>query len=156
LGTLLLINPGPGSCIANGPIHWSPAGANYPALLIDATTPENADFAINATNRALSEKENGVNYNPVGASHDEFGQDADTNDIYRSTIRGLIAVRDDLTYQNRALVRGQVLVGDEINNSSGELEVEYLQDALLNPPPGFTAPYTYVRRPGSVQKAVAP
>lgn len=156
LGTLLVINPGAGSCVSNGPIAWQPAVAGYPALLVDADTPDNADFAINATNRGLSEKENGVNFNPAGAAHDEFGQDADTNDIYRSNIRGLVAVRDDLSFANRALVRGQVIVGDDLINSSGELEVEYLRDSLLNPPPGFTAPYTYIRRPTSVQKAVLP
>jgi len=156
LGTLLLVNPGANSCIGNGPISWSPAVAGYPALLVDADSAADADFSINATNRALSEKENGTNYNPAGASHEDFGQDSDTNDIYRSAIRGLVAVRDDLTFQNRALVRGQVIVGDDMANSSGELEVEYLPDSLLNPPPGFTAPYTYIRRSASAQKAVAP
>jgi Carbohydrate binding domain len=155
VGTLLLINPGAGSCIT-GPINWSPAVPGYPALLVDADNPDNADFAINATNGILSEKDNGVNYNPVGAPHDEFGQDADTNDIYRSVIRGLIAVLDDLTFQNRSLVRGQIIVGDDLTSSSGELEVENLPDSLLNPPPGFTGPYSYFRRPASVQKAVAP
>ena len=77
-------------------------------------------------------------------------------DIYRSSIKGLIAVRNNLTFQNRALVRGGVLVGGAINNSSGELEIDYQPDALLNPPPGFTTPYSYYRRTNSLQKAVAP
>ena len=155
-GTLLIVNPGAGSCVSNGPISWSPAVAGYPALLVDADNATDADFMINATNRALNERDNETNFNPVGASHEEFGQDSDTNDIYRSAIRGMVAVRDDLLYQNRTLVRGQVIVGDEINNPSGELEVEYLPDSLLNPPPGFLAPYTYVRRPSSLRKAVLP
>ena len=156
LGTLLVVNPGPGSCINNGPIYWSPAVAGYPSLLVDADTPANANFAINATNRVLSEKENGVNYNPVGAPHEEFGQDADTTDIYRSSIKGLIAVRNNLSYTNRALVRGPIVVGGAITNSSGELEIEYQPDTLLNPPPGFTAPYSYYPRPNSFKKAVGP
>lgn len=156
LGTLLLVNPGVGSCIGNGPISWSPAVAGYPALLVDANTASDADITINATNRALSEKENGTNYNPVGAADEEFGTDNSMNDIYRSAIRGMVAVRDDLLYQNQGLVRGQVIVGDEINNASGELEVEFLPDSLLNPPPGFLAPYTYIRRPSSLQKVVLP
>ena len=142
--------------IRQRPISWQPAVAGYPALLVQADAADNADFSINATNRALSEKENGVNYNPVGAAHDDFGQDSDTNDIYRSSIRGLVAVQDDLTFQNRALVRGQVIVGDDLINTGGELEVESLPDSLLTPPPGFTAPYTYLRRAGSLQKAVLP
>ncbi len=156
LGTLLVVNPGAGSCVANGPIHMSPAVAGYPALLVDADTASDADFAINATNRGLSETANGVNYNPAGAPHDELGQDADTNDIYPSAIRGLVATEDDLTYANRALVRGQVIVGGDIANSSGELEVEFQPDSLLNPPPGFWAPYSYTRRPASVRKVVLP
>jgi len=156
LGTLLLINPGAGSCVSNGPISWSPAVSGYPALLVDADNAADADFTLNATNRVLSESDNLTNYNPTGAAHEEFGQDNDTNDTYLSAIRGLVAVRDDLLYQNRTLVRGQVIVGDEINNPSGELEVEYLPESLLNPPPGFMAPYTYVRRPSSLQKVVLP
>ena len=110
---------------------------------------------ILATNRALSETENGVNYNPSGAPHDDFGTDADTNDIYRSQIRGLIAIRHDLVYQNRSFVKGQVIVGNNIANSSGELEVDYQPDSLLNPPPGFWS-YSYSRRAMSTQKVVLP
>jgi hypothetical protein len=161
IGTLLVINPGAGSCISNGPINWTPAVPGYPALLVDADVPENADFAINATNRVLSEANNQTNFNPAGASY-EFSNplcnptDNVLNDIYPSEIRGLVAVRDDLTYANRALIRGQVLVGDDISNSSGELEVDFQPDSLLSPPPGFAAPYLFQRRPVSVQKVVLP
>jgi hypothetical protein len=155
VGTLLVVNPGANSCVSNGPIAWTPAVAGYPALLVDSDNGTSADFAINATNRALSEKENGINFNPAGAAHDEFGQDGDTNDIYRSNIRGLVAIRHDLSYQNRSLVRGQVIVGNNIQNASGELEVDYLPDSLLNPPSGFWS-YTYSRRTSSVQKSVLP
>jgi hypothetical protein len=156
VGTLLVVNPGPGSCVANGPISWAPAMNGYPALLIDADNASDGDFAINASNRALSETENLVNFNPAGAAHEDLGQDNDTNDIYRSAIRGLVVIEDDLSYSSRALIRGQILVGDDINSASGEMEVEYLPDSLLNPPPGFVAPYTYLARPGSGRKVVLP
>ncbi len=155
-GTLLVINPGANSCVGPGPIRWSPALAGYPALMVKADTADNADFSIQATNRILSEKENGVNYNPSGVPHEDFGTDADTSDIYQSQIRGLVVVQDDLTYQNRSLIRGSVLFGDDLTGASGTLEVEYQPDALLNPPPGFFAPYTYSRRPISVRKTVVP
>ena len=154
-GTLLVVNPGANSCVNNGPISWSPAVAGYPALLVDSDNGTSADFSILATNRALSETENGMNYNPSGAPSDDFGQDTDTNDIYQSHIKGLIAIRHDLTYQNRSLVKGQIIVGNNIANSSGELEVEYQPDSLLNPPPGFWS-YSYVRRTSSTQKVVLP
>ena len=155
-GTLLVINPGANSCVGDGPIHWAPFVAGYPALLVDADVAANADFSIRATNRALNEKENGVNYNPAGSSHADLGQDADTIDIYRSQITGLIAIEDDLTFQNTPLIRGQIIVGDDIANSSGALDVEYQPDSLLNPPPGFLAPKSYARRAGSSTKAVLP
>jgi hypothetical protein len=156
LGTLLIVNPGAGSCIAEGPIHWAPAVAGYPALLVDADTATAADFAINATNRGLSEKENGVNFNPAGAAHSQFGEDIDTSDIYPSEIYGLVAIGDDLSYQNSPLIRGQVLTGDDISNSSGTLEVEFNPESLLNPPPGFLAPNSFERRPASAIKVVLP
>jgi hypothetical protein len=155
VGTLLNINPGAGSCINNGPINWTPAVAGYPALLVDADTPTTADFSILATNRALSEKENGVSYNPSGAASDEFGTDLDTNEIYRSQIKGLVAIRHDLAYGNRSLTRGQIIVGNNIANSSGELEIDYQPDSLLNPPPGFWS-YSYSRRATTTQKVVLP
>ena len=154
VGTLLVINPGANSCIKDGPISWTPAVPGYPALLVDADTGT-ADFSILATNRALSEKENTTNFNPSGAASDEFGVDSDTNDIYRSQIRGLVAVRRDLVYGNRSITKGQIIVGNNIANSSGELEVDYQPDSLLNPPPGFWS-YTYSRRAASTRKAVLP
>ena len=157
LGTLLVVNPGTGSCINNGPIYWSPAVAGYPALLVDADTASNANFNIYATNRVLSEKENGDELQSRRRSARRIRpRRATQTDIYRSSIKGLIAVRNNLTFQNRALVRGEILVGGTINNSSGELEIDYQPDALLNPPPGFTAPYSYYRRTNSLQKAVSP
>ncbi|HVT29132.1 MAG TPA: carbohydrate binding domain-containing protein [Lacipirellulaceae bacterium] len=145
-GTLLVINPGANSCINNGPINWSPAVAGYPALLVDSDDGSTADFTIGATNRALSEKDDGVDYNLDGAAGDY---------IFASEIRGLIAVRHNLAFQNRSLIRGQIVVGNNIANSSGELEINYKPDSLLNPPPGFWS-YIYQRRTNSVQKVVLP
>src|SRR5262249_22250798 len=128
-GTLLVLNPGTGSGVGGGPIHWSPAVAGYPALLVHADTSTNANFTILATNRALSESENGVDFNPTGAPSDEFGQDADTNDIYTSEIRGLVAVENNLTYANNGLLRGALVVGNDLTSTSGALEVNYAPDS---------------------------
>jgi hypothetical protein len=155
-GTLLVINPGTGSCIGAGPIHWSPAVAGYPALLVHADTASNANFTIQATNRGLSETENGVNYNPTGAPSDDFGQDTNTQDIYPSEIRGLVAVENNLTYQNNGLIRGALVVGNDLTSTSGTLEVAYQPDSLLNPPPGFNSANVYLRRPASAKKTVSP
>jgi Carbohydrate binding domain len=155
-GTLLLVNPGSGSMIGAGPINWSPATPGYPALLVDADTAANADFAIAATNRALSEAEDGVNYNPAGVSHETLGTDSDMNDTYPSEIQGLILVEDDLAFQNNALVRGSVITGGDVTSSGGSLEVVYRPDALYSPPPGLTGTFRAVGRPLSVRKVVGP
>jgi len=157
-GTLLLVNPGVGSCVGPGPVRWSPAVAGYPALLVDADVASNADLTIMATNNTLSENANGANFNPTGCPSDDFGQDSDTNETCASQIQGLIAVEDDLIFQSpgNSVVRGQILVGDDISASSGTLEVAYQPDSLLNPPPGFTSTYQMVRRPASGKKVVLP
>ena len=154
-GTLVVINPGSGSRIGDGPIHWSPAVPGYPALMVRADDTTSADFTIEATDRTLSETENGVKYNPPGAPHEQFGEDADLGDIYPSEILGLVVVADDVVFGNNATIRGQVIAGGDITVSGGTLEVDFQPDSLLNPPPGFTAPATYVR-PGSVRKTVLP
>jgi hypothetical protein len=161
VGTLLVLNPGPNSCIADGPINWSPAVAGYPALLVDADSASDANFSIKATNRALVEDTNETNFNPANVPYDfanALCSPADTaaNDVYPSEIRGLVVIRNDLIYASNSLVRGQVIVGGDIANSSGVLEVAYQPDALLNPPPGFWAPSTYQRRPASTRKVVLP
>jgi hypothetical protein len=164
-GTLLVINPGTSSCIGPGPVRWSPAVAGYPALLVHADTAANANIAIRTTNRVLSETENSdptanparlINYNPTGAPSDDLGQDSDTGDIYASEISGLVAVENNLTFQNNGLIRGAVIVGNDLSASSGSLEIAFQPESLLNPPPGFTAATTYVRRPVSTKKMVSP
>ncbi len=156
LGTLLVVNPGAGSRIGDGPNHWSPAVPGYPALLVDANDPSTADFSLRATSRPLVEKDNAVNLNPVGSPHEIFGQESKLDDSYTSEISGLVAVRGDLDFQNTPLIRGQVIVGGRIANSSGTLEVEYQPDSVLTPPPGFSAPDSYLPRPGSTKKAILP
>lgn len=155
-GTLLLINPGANSMIGPGPINWSPSLSGYPILLVDASTPANADFTIAATNRSLSEAEDGVNYNPAGMSHDTMGTDSDLIDGFPSEIQGLILVRDDLAFQNNALVRGSIVVGDQVTASSGSLDVNYRPDALYSPPPGLADTPKNVPRPLSVRRIVGP
>jgi hypothetical protein len=150
LGTLVLINPGSNSSIGAGPIHWSPAVPGYPSLVVDG------DFTLAATDRNLSENENQINYNPPGAAHEQLGADGDLSDIYPSEVQGLVVVTDDLSFQNSPRIRGQLIVRDDIGNSSGSLDVDYQSDSLLSPPPGFTAPSALIRRPGSTTKAVLP
>ena len=100
-------------------------------------------------------RENDVNYNPGRRRTTTFG----TGHRYERHLplrqsRAWSPSADDLTYQNRPLVRGQVIVGDDIANSSGTLEVDFQPDSLLNPPPGFWAPTrTRAARPRPASRA---
>jgi hypothetical protein len=155
-GTLLIINPGVSSSVGPGPVRWSPAVAGYPALLVHADTTSKANISILTTNRVLSETENGVNYNPAGAPGDDSVQDNNLSDIYSSEVSGLVAVENNLTYANNGLIRGGLLVGNDLTATGGSLEIAFQPESLLNPPPGFTSANTYVRRAASMKKAILP
>jgi Carbohydrate binding domain len=155
-GTILVINPGVSSSVGPGPVRWSPAVAGYPALLVHADTASKANFSIQTTNRVLSETENGVNYNPTGAPGDDSVQDSDVSDIYSSELLGLVAIENNLTYTSNSLIRGGLVVGNDLTATGGSLEIAFQPESLLNPPPGFTSANTYVRRAASMKKAILP
>jgi hypothetical protein len=152
LGTLVVVNPGAGSNIGNGPIFMAPATPGYPSLLVKG------DFAIRATTRSLNEAESNANYNP-GTMPFDFGTstsaatDGNLNDSYPSEIRGLVAVSGNLTFTNTPRIRGQLVVGGSVTGTSG---LEYRSDSLLSPPPGFQGQYLLERRPISGRKSVLP
>jgi hypothetical protein len=151
LGTLVVRNPGAGSAIANGPIHMSPAKPGYPALIVDG------NFAIRSTSRMLNEAEYVANFNPGGMPY-EFNNpsgastDSNLNDGYPSEVQGLVAVSGNLTFENSARVRGQVIVGGSV---SGAYSLNYQPGSMINPPPSFYG-YRYDTRPISVRKVVLP
>jgi hypothetical protein len=154
LGTLVVLNPGPGSAIADGPIHMSPAVPGYPVLMT------NGNFAIRSTPRFLNEAESGVNFNPSGMPY-EFNNplagstDASpsgNNDSYPSELQGLVAVSGNLTFENTPRLRGQVVVGGTV---TGTYNLNYQPYSMINPPPKFYG-YRYDPRPTSARKVVLP
>jgi hypothetical protein len=151
LGTLVVLNPGAGSAIANGPIHMSPATPGYPVLMV------NGNFAIRSTSRVLNESEYTANFNP-GSMPYEFNNplagstDNNLNDAYPSEIQGLVAVSGNLTFENAARLRGQAIVGGTV---SGTYSLNYQPGSMINPPPSFYG-YRYETRPTSVRKVVLP
>ncbi len=154
LGTLVVLNPGVGSAIANGPIHMSPATPGYPALMV------HGNFAIRSTPRVLNESEYGVNFNPSGMPY-EFNNplaastdnsSSGVNDSYPSEIHGLVAVSGNLTFENTPRLRGQAIVGSMV---AGAYSLNYQPGSMINPPPAFYE-YRYDTRPVSVRKVVLP
>jgi hypothetical protein len=151
LGTLVVLNPGAGSAISNGPIRMAPAKPGYPALMV------NGNFAIRSTARQLNEAEYITNFNPSNMPF-EFNNslasptDTGLNDSYPSEIQGLVAVSGDLAFENTPRLRGQVIVGGAV---TGTYSLDYQPYSMINPPPSFYS-YRYDTRPTSVRKVVLP
>ncbi len=128
VGTLVLLNPGPGSIVKQS-VNWEPAVKNYPALLVRGA------LAISLDAADLSEAATGVNFNPPGTpDHDDT--DADLDDTYHSKIKGIVYVADDLFTSGSSEFDGMVVVGGTLN-ATGELDLEYKSRYFDNPPPGF-------------------
>ncbi len=128
VGTLVLLNPGPGSIVKQS-VNWEPAVKNYPTLLVRGALTISLDSAD------LSEAVTGVNFNPPGTP-DEGDEDADLDDTYRSRIKGLVYLTGDLTALVFNTFEGVVVVGGTLN-ATGTLELTYKSTYFDNPPPGF-------------------
>jgi hypothetical protein len=148
VGTLVLLDVGAGSSIRRGPLNWSPASANYPALLVDG------DFDINAADCGLSEYLEDTNFNPAGAPYSELGVDADRDATYPSEINGLVYASGGLSFANHPVIHGVVLAQDDVKQVYDELDLRYRPTFLQNPPPGFNGPEEIRILLGSVRKVV--
>ena len=96
-GTLLVVNPGAGSCIGNGPINWSPAVAGYPALLVDADTADERRLR-DQRHQPRAEREGKRRQLQSGRRRPRGLRPGRRHERHLpSAIRGLIAVEDDLT-----------------------------------------------------------
>jgi hypothetical protein len=148
VGTLVIANPGANSRIGNAPINWAPVKPGYPALLV------NGNFQIWATNTDLSEVTHFVNYNPSGTPNYSGSPttDTDIDDTYAwsRTLRGLVAINGNLTYQNTPRIVGRVIVS---GTPTGTANFQYQPDSLFSPPPQFRTE-DYAVRQSSVRRVV--
>lgn len=148
VGTLVLINPGAGSQVAQS-VNWTPAVSNYPALLVDG----DFDLAFDAT--ALDEGALGVNFNPFGTPNAGGWDDIDQSDSYVSEIAGLVFVSNDLDMTAGApTVRGCTVAGNTIILTGPEAGFYYDGKYLANPPPGFQSGGPMLLSPGSWRRVV--
>lgn len=154
LGTLVLTNWKNNSAIRSGPIHWSPAVKGHPALLVTRECSDGDNFIIAATREGLREKALGVNFNPPGAPYGSLGEDTDMCDTFPSEIRGLIHINADACFQGDAVIRGTVLVNDDIDNATGSVRIEYDPNVIHHPPPGYEGEIEMTTQPGATEKAV--
>ncbi len=145
VGTLVLVNPGGASTIDNS-IHWEPAVANYPSLLVDG----NMNFDMWPD--ALSESSVGINLNPAGTPYNGT-TDNDTSDSYPSVIKGLVYISGDVKSTYELTIDGVMVVG--VSTNIGDMiNLTYQSTFLDEPPPGFTDVARMVVSPGSWRRVV--
>ncbi|MBN1844389.1 MAG: hypothetical protein JW810_01815 [Sedimentisphaerales bacterium] len=140
VGTLLLINPRSDSLVSTS-INWTPARADYPALIVDGS------FTISPT-KDLREYEIGyVDLNLPGESG--YGS---VWTVFSNRISGLVYCTGDLTLEDEARIEGAAIVQDDLflqEDARCTLD-EGLYD---NPPVYFHYPYLQAVR-GAWQETI--
>ena len=145
VGTIGLINPGSGSIIERE-MNWEAAVENYPVLLVYG------DLTISMANEVLSESEENTNFNPASTPYNGVS-DNDWSDKYPCVISGLIYVSGDLSFSNYPHIEGVVIAGDDVSIAD-DLDIDYLDTYLANPPPGFRKVTSMEPTPGSWRQVV--
>jgi hypothetical protein len=131
VGTLVLVNPGSGSYVG-GSVHFEPAVANYPTLMVDGGLHFQFDGGS-----PLSEASVGVNFNPTGSPYNGE-EDTVLDDTYPSVINGLVYVSNDGLIDADSSFDGVVVIGNNVQiQSTSPLTLTYQATFLNNPPPGF-------------------
>ena len=145
VGTLVLLNLDPLSEV-RGSVHWEPAVANFPALMVSG------NYNVNMSAVPLSEADVGANFNPAGTQY-LGADDASLDDTYPSTIGGIVYVLGNLTTFDDVTLDGVLVV--EYNLSvTGNLSVTYRSGFFSDPPPGFIDRVQMGVVPGSWQQVV--
>jgi hypothetical protein len=149
VGTLVLIDPGPGSTV-DRQINWEPASPDAPALLV------RGNMAFEFTNDALDERNAGegqvANFNPPGTPRrgrtDEGAiKKGETfnptvhDDLYPSVIAGLVYVSGNVEVRDHQPTFEGVLVagGTFTLRHPAHLRLVY-RDLRARPPQGFCQP----------------
>lgn len=103
VGTLILIDSGPGSAIREA-VTMEPARADAPTLLVKGKMT----FAMTGVD--LAETLANVNMNPAGVAYDGV-TDTDKTDVYASVIAGLVYVSDNVVTSGVNSFDGVLMVG---------------------------------------------
>ena len=145
VGTLVLIDVGSNTCI-NGTVHFGPAVANYPTLLVQG------DMVFDMVNiggaTELSESILGVNFNPPGTPY-QGSEDSDTSDTYPAGLYGLVYVSEKSHIKDDSRIEGCFVTDEYTMQSNKTLTVNYNDTYLNNPPPGFSNGSTLGILPGT-------
>ena len=161
VGTLVVLN---GDAYAWGPLNWTPAVANYPALLcrgninlwLGTPTPGQA---------TLSEGDANANFNPAGTPY--MGVENTTRtDTYPVLVRGIVYATGNINLQHHAAIEGVVVANGSIQSQASSadglggavgrtyIDLTYSNLFYKSAPPGFrTGPVLKVV-PGSFRPVV--
>lgn len=129
VGTLVVINAS-GVTVRNA-VHWAPASADLPALLVRGPL----SLATGAAD--LTETSASANLNPTGTPYPLTSgtTDSDTADAYPSRIEGLVYASGNITTSGS--VDAFQILSDGTLSISGALRLRYDRRHLDTPPEGF-------------------
>ncbi len=159
VGTLVLLNPGTGSCVGtnNGDnINWSSAITNFPCLLVKG------DFSLvfGSLANTLSETSTSTNFNPPGTPYPYFGgtTNTDTSGSYPSMIDGLVYISGNLTGGSSGTYSrvNMLIVGGDYDAQRDNAYPSFRSVYTNSPPPGFTGTGTLSPIAGTYRKELAP
>lgn len=128
LGTLVLLDPGPGSRVRET-VRFDPAVEGYPSLLV------RGGIELNTLSSALSEATEVVNFNPPGAPFAGV-TDSDKVDTYPSRFTGLIYATGDVSVTGTLRASAPLLVGGRLT-VTGSIDSSYVDGDIPLAPPGF-------------------
>jgi hypothetical protein len=148
IGTLVLLNPGPGTQIGSS-VVWRSAVNNYPCLLV------NGSLTVSSSGSYLSEAGT-YNFNPAGTPYPwpSGASNSTMTDSFPPAVMGLVYVAGDLTLQGSEFAVNVMAVGGMFTAAaSTTFFLNYDATYLNSPPPGF-GPVQMVVSPGSWQQVV--
>jgi len=130
-------------------IHWEPAIANFPAMMVQGDLRLDWRGGIE-----LSENLIGVNFNPPGSPYNGT-TDNNLTTVYPGTIWGLIYVQGNLRVTDEASLYGvTVVAGESRFDQPSNLTFDPL--FVQNAPPGFSGGSTMRLVPGSWKHVTSP
>lgn len=122
VGTLILINAGSGSEIADR-VFFEQAATNQPVLLVDGS------IQIQTESNDLSEASIATNLNSTGAPF-RGATDSDTTDFYPSIFEGIVYVSGNVASSGSTTIEGSLIVGGTVT-ITGPVSVRPFAPAAL-------------------------
>ncbi|HEX8911644.1 MAG TPA: hypothetical protein VF796_04740 [Humisphaera sp.] len=140
VATLVVEVDAGGKVATSGSFLWDPPQADYPALIVKATTGCSVDFGGSTT--SLSEATYATNFNPVGTPYPYTASgsaDVDTSDSYPSELHGVVHVMGTgftTTLGSNLKTKGCVIVEGSVTYGGG-ISLTSDPTLLTTPPQGY-------------------